>query len=224
MLPPSPCQAPGATGSLGANNIVIDTDAAQRDLRWQQSPSYTVDQQVNITCSAADEVGGSGLASQTCQSVVAKPQAWGSVRTPTPRQRPTRRATYAAGFDQLQGHGHTGEPVHPDVAVHGQLCEIRTPLGRREGCVRQDRQRALQRRPQPDQADDPACTEEDPDRPVQGRYQGVRRRRLADNSPDQRALWPRRLTVTASPKVRVSSTGRPATDGGPSSRSTPISV
>ncbi len=61
---------PGAAGSLGANkNIVIDTTPPTVAYAGNTG-SYTVDQQVNITCTAADTVGGSGLASQTCQNIV----------------------------------------------------------------------------------------------------------------------------------------------------------
>ena len=39
--------------------------------------SYTVDQQVNITCVAADEPGGSGIASTTCANVVGPAEGFG---------------------------------------------------------------------------------------------------------------------------------------------------
>ena len=73
----------GTAITVGANPIGIAITPGPSDTTpptvtyTGNAGSYTVGQQVNITCVAADEPGGSGLASSTCQNVVGPAAGFG---------------------------------------------------------------------------------------------------------------------------------------------------
>lgn len=57
---------------------IVEEDSTPPQITYTgNAGTYTVDQQVNITCTAADEAGGSGLASTTCVNVVGSAAGFG---------------------------------------------------------------------------------------------------------------------------------------------------
>ena len=63
------CSASNAGGTT-TDDVVIKRDATKPTVTYSSHPaSYTVDQTVNITCTAAYPTPGSGLASTTCANI-----------------------------------------------------------------------------------------------------------------------------------------------------------